>query len=174
MAWWRALLAWLSLPSRVRVWRLRPVPGDVVVLELPDDYEPGPSAWLEGLRRLFPANPVVVLTPGVRASVESGGLAGHRLAGHLPVMTRVLTVDAWRAVEHFTGIRLRVCVDGEDVTRRCFAADPRYGWAAVYTLDEAGWHHIEPGTHRPAVELLLGDVVLVRAADPTWEAEPHA
>ncbi|MGE3276733.1 MAG: hypothetical protein AB7O67_16600 [Vicinamibacterales bacterium] len=55
--------------------------------------------------------------------------------------------------------RLRVTVDGVDVSARCIAADDRYGWAAVYAEDEHGRKYASkthPGVL--AMEVLTGTV----------------
>lgn len=75
----------------------------------------------------------------------------------------LLTVDRHDIVHRFTGIFLRVLVDGQDVTDRCASADDDTGWALCYRLNEQGRKFQEGG--KAAAEVLTGKVVFVRRAD---------
>lgn len=77
----------------------------------------------------------------------------------------MLTVDRHRIIEQFTGIYLRVLVDGVDVTAQCFAADNETGWALVHKTDDAGRPYLDRTTGKAAADVLIGDVQFVRRAD---------
>jgi hypothetical protein len=72
-----------------------------------------------------------------------------------------LTVDMHREIEAAlpAGAKLRVVVNGVDVTDDCQSADNRHGWAIVLRRNAAGEFYIVAGTDRVAKELLTGDVV---------------
>ena len=53
---------------------------------------------------------------------------------------------------------VRVLVDGDDVTDRCFSADCDAGWALCGHLDESGRFLLTTWQNKPAVEVLTGDV----------------
>lgn len=78
----------------------------------------------------------------------------------------LLTIERHETIRRFTGIVLRVLVDGEEVTH-CFAADNEMGWAARFRTNENGARYREHD--KAAVEVLTGNVTFVRAADPDVE-----
>lgn len=62
-------------------------------------------------------------------------------------------------VELFTALKLKECrLNGENITARCFAADDRYGWAAVYRVHPVSGKLFVAGLD-PAVPLRPGDRV---------------
>ncbi len=77
----------------------------------------------------------------------------------------LLTIDAHTTIQRFTGIFLRVLVDGVDVTNRCASVDAEEGWALVYRLDADGHRYKDRATGKPVMEILTGDIMLVRRAD---------
>jgi hypothetical protein len=56
--------------------------------------------------------------------------------------------------------RVRVVVNGVDVTRRCYAANDIDGWADCFQLDDRGRFFIDRETCEAARERLTGDVVI--------------
>ena len=77
----------------------------------------------------------------------------------------LLTVERHNIVRKFTGIDLRVLVNGEDVSADCSAADNETGWAIVYKRDADGRHYVGPNG-KAAMDVLTGEVLFVRRADP--------
>lgn len=71
-----------------------------------------------------------------------------------------LTVERHWIVKLFTGIDLRVLVDGVDVTDRCIEASPEYGWAECYALNAEGHKYIDDATRKAVVEALRGTVTV--------------
>jgi len=76
-----------------------------------------------------------------------------------------LTVEGHRAILHFTGIFLRVLVNGVDVTDRCEEANAEEGWAQCFALNVDGKKYVDPTTNNVARERLEGHVVIVRKAE---------
>lgn len=78
----------------------------------------------------------------------------------------LLTIERHRTVKRFTGIHLRVLVDGHgDVTDRCASADDEAGWACVYALDALGRKYLREDRRGPQMGLLTGTVVFCRRAE---------
>lgn len=77
----------------------------------------------------------------------------------------VLTVDVHHAIRYWTGVVLRVLVDGHDVTERCVSACPAQGWVVVFKLNADRTKYVDRSSGRPAMDLLSGAVQVVRGAD---------
>lgn len=77
------------------------------------------------------------------------------LTGADDVPFGLLTIDR-HAAEQFHGRHLHVFLDGEDVTRRCFVADDRQGYAGLFLVDEEGRRVVD--RDGVAVEICHGDV----------------
>ena len=77
-----------------------------------------------------------------------------------------LTLDRQRAIQHFTGINLRVLVNGVDVSDRCIEASAEAGWAWCFKLNADGKKYRDDATREAAREKLTGVVTYVRKAEP--------
>lgn len=82
----------------------------------------------------------------------------------------LLTIDTHRTINRVLAValncELRVWLDGQDVTHRCFVADDKEGYVGVYLLDDHG-RHVRRDNGHAAVEVLAGQVQYVITATGT-------
>lgn len=71
-----------------------------------------------------------------------------------------LDVHRWITHRNRTGERLRVYLNGVDVTEHCYFADDVEGIVRVWKTNAQGRRYLDPATHRAASEELHGAVVI--------------
>lgn len=82
-------------------------------------------------------------------------------------MLRHVKEDKYRPIGDQTK---RVLIDGEDITRTCFAFDVEKGIAYCYVMNAGGV--IEMNAKKQRVHVEKKGVITTEAADRTWQHSP--